>query len=75
MHALKETVAMTYRGHVQDGVIVVDEPIDLPEGTAVEFHPIRTGGHHPDVARFAGVIAEDSGGEEEYYEYLRKNHQ
>ena len=26
---------MTYRGHVEDGAIVLDEPMDLPEGTLV----------------------------------------
>ena len=30
---------MTYRGHVRNGLIVLDEPTDLPEGTAVEVHP------------------------------------
>jgi hypothetical protein len=27
---------MTYRGHVKKGVIVLDPPAQLPEGTAVE---------------------------------------
>ncbi len=26
---------MTYRGHVENGVIVLDEPADLPEGASV----------------------------------------
>ena len=26
---------MTYRGHVKDGVVVLDEPLRLPEGTVV----------------------------------------
>jgi len=28
---------MTYKGHVQNGAIVLDEPIDLPEGALVIF--------------------------------------
>ena len=27
---------MTFRGHVRAGVVVFDDPADLPEGTAVE---------------------------------------
>ena len=27
--------AMTYRGHVKKGVVVLDEPVKLPEGAAV----------------------------------------
>lgn len=26
---------MTYRGHIKDGVVVVDEAVDLPEGAEV----------------------------------------
>jgi len=26
---------MTYRGHVENGVVVLDEPTELPEGAAV----------------------------------------
>ena len=28
---------MVYRGHVENGVIHVDDPVELPEGTAVRF--------------------------------------
>lgn len=68
---------MSYRGHVENGVIVLDEPVDLPDGTVVEFRPVNlpAGQHHPDVERFAGVIGKDLGGEEEYFEHLRKKHQ
>jgi len=27
---------MAYRGHIQNGVVVFDEPISLPDGTSVE---------------------------------------
>jgi hypothetical protein len=26
---------MTYRGHIQNGVVVLDEPVTLPEGSTV----------------------------------------
>jgi len=29
---------MTYRGHVEKGRIVLDEPAELPEGTRVTLH-------------------------------------
>ena len=28
---------MTYRGHVEKGVILVDDPVELPEGAVVRF--------------------------------------
>lgn len=28
---------MKYKGHIQNGVIVLDEPINLPEGAIVSF--------------------------------------
>lgn len=33
---------MSLVGHVQDGVIVFDEPIDLPNGTTVRVEPVAT---------------------------------
>ncbi len=30
---------MTYRGHVENGVVVFDEPADLPDGTKVGVTP------------------------------------
>ncbi len=68
---------MVYKGHVENGVIVLDDPVDLPDGTAVEFHPVDSakGQHHPDVERFAGVIPADVDVEEGYHEHLRRKHQ
>jgi hypothetical protein len=31
---------MTYRGHIQNGQIILDEPADLPEGTRVSVEPV-----------------------------------
>lgn len=75
--ALEDNESMAHKGHVENGAIVLDEPVDLPDGTVVELRPVSMppGRHHPDVERFAGVIGKDSGGEEQYFEYLRKKHQ
>lgn len=66
---------MSYRGRVENGVIVADGAVDLPDGTVVEFQPIKlpSGHHHPDVERFAGVIASDVT-VDDYFDYLRKKH-
>lgn len=68
---------MSHRGHMENGVIVLDEPVNFPDGTVVELRPVSLppGRHHPDVERFAGVIQGDAGGKEEYFEYIRKKHQ
>jgi len=29
---------MTYRGHVENGVVVLDDPVELPEGAAVDIN-------------------------------------
>ncbi len=67
---------MTYKGHVENGVVVADQPIGLPDGTSVEIRPLRPahGRHHPDVERFAGIIPQNSGDEEEYFAHIRAKH-
>jgi len=32
---------MTYKGHVKNGVVVLDEPVTLPEGTVVLVEPVE----------------------------------
>ena len=32
---------MTYKGHVENGMILADEPVDLPDGTVVRFEVAR----------------------------------
>jgi len=32
---------MTYKGHVRNGVVVLDEPVTLPEGSIVQVEPVR----------------------------------
>jgi len=56
---------MTHRGRVKNGVVVLDDPKSLPEGTEVTVEPVKakpkpaTGtkrrkGLRPGVMRFAG---------------------
>lgn len=47
---------MTLKGHVENGAVVLDEPMDLPDGTVVEVEPTvsfsqqeQTNGTHPRV--------------------------
>jgi hypothetical protein len=44
---------MTYRGHVSNGVVVLDEPTALPDGTMVTVEPLE--------AAVAQSDAEDNG--------------
>jgi hypothetical protein len=34
---------MVYRGHVEKGVVVLDDPVSLPEGLAVRVEPSPIG--------------------------------
>ena len=58
---------MTYRGHIHNGVVVLEDPIDLPEGcrvqcelVALEFphttNATRHGGLYADLMEFAGTV-------------------
>ena len=33
---------MEYRGHVEAGRVVLDDPAALPDGTVVSVHPLKT---------------------------------
>ncbi|HVX86191.1 MAG TPA: hypothetical protein VH253_15515 [Phycisphaerae bacterium] len=48
---------MTYRGHIKDGAIVLDEPVALPEGAEVEV-ALRSGAEEGNSLfdRFSDVI-------------------
>lgn len=36
-----EDTSMTYRGHIKNGVVVLDEPVELPEGLEVRIEPLE----------------------------------
>lgn len=46
---------MTYRGHIENGLVVLDDTVTLPEGTAVRVEPVNQ--PRPSLAeRFKDVI-------------------
>jgi hypothetical protein len=40
---------MTYRGHVKDGQILLDEPVALPEGAEVQIELLKNGDGQPTI--------------------------
>lgn len=48
---------MTFRGYIKNGRVVVDEPIDLPDGTEMDLQPV-TGSE----ARFSPARSAPKGG-------------
>jgi hypothetical protein len=38
---------MVYRGHIEKGVVVLDDPVVLPDGLAVNIEPSPTGQQQP----------------------------
>ena len=53
---------MAYRGHVRNGVVVLDQSASLPEGTPVEVSPVHDADSKPTLyERMKGAIgiAED----------------
>ncbi|MBL7648212.1 MAG: hypothetical protein JNK74_18680 [Candidatus Hydrogenedentes bacterium] len=68
---------MVYRGHVENGQIVLDTEVELPEGAtvAVEFIATpRVDSLHPDLERFTGIIARDTDARTEYHDAMRAKH-
>ena len=76
---------MTYKGHVRNGTIVLDEPINLPEGAIISFEVAKVE-HSEDVQeiptlaeRLASVIGKAEGLPADWAEnhdaYLRKTHE
>ncbi|OQC04040.1 MAG: hypothetical protein BWX80_02617 [Candidatus Hydrogenedentes bacterium ADurb.Bin101] len=75
---------MTYKGHVQNGAIVLDEPVNLPDGAIVslEIAMLENVGDNPQVPtlaeRLASVIGKAEGLPADWSEnhdaYLRKAH-
>jgi hypothetical protein len=61
---------MSFQGYVKNGVVVFDEPVALPEGTAVRVEPIAEAPGKTLAERFKNVI----GAGVELPEDLAKNH-
>lgn len=81
---------MTARGHVENGVVVLDPPGSLPEGAAVEVHllvdtALLQAGHdapdadkyadlHPWVRKMSGILPSDTDWEREREAHLWKKY-
>ncbi len=69
---------MTYRGHVENGKIVLDEPVNLPDGAEVSIdllNQIEIEQFHPDILKFTGIVPQDIDGEKEYRKAIIRKHQ
>ena len=51
---------MTYKGHVENGAVVLDEPVSLPDGTPVRIEPADDAESletlHNGLLKLAGII-------------------
>jgi hypothetical protein len=64
---------MTYRGHIKAGGIVLEQPIDLPEGTQVEVSPIEAD-IEPRSTTWGEVFKEVIGAAKDLPSDLAQNH-
>ena len=72
---------MTYQGHFQNGVIVLDEPVNLPDGAKVRVELITDGAagrktgvgeetqfeHYESIIGAIDDLPEDFAGEHDHY--------
>jgi hypothetical protein len=68
---------MTYAGHVQDGQIVLDYSVVLPEGARVKIDLVdEVGGNdlHPDLVKMIGVLNAGEHSPEQYYQAMYEKH-
>ena len=66
---------MTYLGHVENGGVVLDDPVRLTEGASVRIEVLHEGQSeplHPDIIRFTGVLPPDIDVRAEYGEGVAK---
>ena len=47
---------MIYRGHIQKGVVILDEEVNLPDGTQVRVEPVPGRDRRTLAERFQDVI-------------------
>ena len=74
---------MAYRGHVENGVVVLDEPIRFEEGAIVHVELVSATGIQGSISAaryeryrpFIGAVKDKPADwSENHDEYLRKNH-
>ncbi len=69
---------MSYRGHIEKGRVIVDDPVELPEGAEVKIDLVHEKIEielHPDIVRFSGIVPEDLDAGDEYYRNRIRKHQ
>jgi len=54
----REETNMTYLGHVENGVIVLDEANDLPDGTEVRVEEVKRPTHAELFKDFIGCLSD-----------------
>ena len=63
---------MTYRGHVKNGVVIFDEPANLPEGTEVRVEQVTQEAAEP--PNWAEVFKDVAGKAKDLPSDLAANH-
>jgi hypothetical protein len=57
---MSEEMTMTYKGHVENGVVVLDGPDSLPDGTEVRIEPVEPRDAYRSLReglrKFAGIV-------------------
>lgn len=68
---------MPHTGHVENGVVILDDPAGLPEGVRVRIDIVQEsedGLLHPDIIRFTGILSPDIDARAEYVDAMKKKH-
>lgn len=68
---------MPYKGHVENGNIILDDPAILPDGVRVEIEVLQKDAAeelHPDIIRFTGILPSDIDARAEYLNAMRRKH-
>jgi hypothetical protein len=70
MEGSQTEMGRSFQGHMREGVVVFDEPVAIPEGTAVRVELLQQPERKTLAERFKNVIGEGVGLPED----LAKNH-
>ena len=62
---------MIYRGHVKNGVVLVDEPAALPEGAEVRVELVQPRARQKAIDLIDGWLNDDSGYDEQSWPELK----
>lgn len=68
---------MTYQGHIENGQIVLDDAVQLPDGARVliELIPrVQTKALHPEIQQFTGIIPTEVDARTEHLAALQAKH-